>query len=111
MPARLLAAVALLALAPVAPAQLETPAERSDYKETARYADVLVFSCRLTHASPLFHAEDFGESQEGRRLPVFVLSDPPVRTPEEAAKTGKPVVLAFANIHAGEVDGKDALLA
>src|SRR5262249_42546069 len=31
--------------------------------------------------------------------------------PEEAAKSGKLVVFAFGNIHAGEVDGKEALLA
>ena len=35
----------------------------------------------------------------------------PVATPEEAKQSGKLVVLAFANIHAGEVDGKEALLA
>ena len=31
-------------------------------------------------------------------------------TPLEAAATGKPVVFIMANIHAGEVEGKEAML-
>src|SRR5262249_13976749 len=53
---------------------------------------------------------ELGKSVEGRKLPLVILADPPVGTPQEAAKSGKPVVFAFANIHAGEVDGKEALL-
>src|SRR5438105_965451 len=48
------------------------------------------------------------KSGEGRSMPMLVLSDPPVQKPEDAAK--KLVVLLFANIHAGEVDGKEAVL-
>ena len=113
MSARVLAAVlALLALAPLTPAQLlPTPAEKSGYQQTARHAEVVAFGEALAKQSPLVRATDFGTSHEGRTLPLLILSDPAVGTPEEAAKSGKPVVLAFANIHAGEVDGKDALLA
>jgi hypothetical protein len=56
---------------------------------------------RLTH---------LGISGEGRKLPLLVLAEPPVATPAEAAHSGKLLVLAIGNIHAGEVDGKEALL-
>src|SRR5581483_9543406 len=39
-----------------------------------------------------------------------IIADPPIATPEEAAKSKKLVVFAMGNIHAGEVDGKEALL-
>ena len=39
----------------------------------------------------------------------MIVSDPPVATPAEAKASGKPVVFLFGNIHAGEVDGKEAL--
>jgi len=54
-----------------------------------------------------------GISEEGRDLPLLILSNPPVATPEAARElcdqTGRVLVFLFANIHAGEVDGKEAL--
>src|SRR5262249_1910892 len=47
---------------------------------------------------------------EGRKLPLLILADPPLATAEEAARTKKLIVCAIGNIHAGEVDGKEALL-
>src|SRR6185295_17754918 len=43
-------------------------------------------------------------------LPLVILAEPAVATPEEAERSGKLVVFAMGNIHAGEVDGKEALL-
>jgi hypothetical protein len=68
------------------------------------------FCADLAKRSPLVKYTDFGTSTEGKRLPLLILSDQPVATPEEAKKFGKPVVMTFANIHAGEVDGKEAVL-
>src|SRR5581483_10636078 len=39
-----------------------------------------------------------------------ILADPPISTPEEAARSNKLVVFAMGNIHAGEVDGKEGLM-
>jgi dipeptidyl-peptidase-4 len=104
--------LALVVLAAPAPAEdLKTVAEKTNYKATSRYADVVAFCDELAKRSPLVKGAAFGTSQEGRKLPLLVIADPPAATPEEAAKSGKLVVLAFANIHAGEVDGKEALLA
>jgi dipeptidyl aminopeptidase/acylaminoacyl peptidase len=109
---RLLALILLSLPAPaLAQDALRTVAERTDYRETSRHADVTRFCERLAGQSPLVRLTDFGTSTEGRKLHLLVLSDPPVATPEAATASGKPVVLAFANIHAGEVDGKEAVLA
>jgi dipeptidyl-peptidase 4 len=98
-------------LARPAPAQpLLTVAERSDYKATARHAEVVEYCEQLAKMSPLIRLAELGVTQEGRKLPLVILADPPVAAPEEAAKSGKLVVFAMGNIHAGEVDGKEALL-
>src|SRR5439155_16303377 len=87
-----------------------TVAERSDYKATAKHAEVVEYCQQLAKMSPLIRIADFGTTHEGRKLPLVILADPPVATPEEAARSGKLVVFAMGNIHAGEVDGKEALL-
>src|SRR5262245_42479138 len=109
MPRHAAAWVGLLAVALPVSAQAPTPrttAEKTNYNETTRHADVLAFCEALAKESPLVRNSSYGTSHENRRLPLLVLSDPPIATPEEAVKSEKPVVLAFANIHAGEVDGK-----
>ena len=40
----------------------------------------------------------------------MVISDPKVTTPAAARKLGRPLVFVQANIHAGEVEGKEAIL-
>jgi hypothetical protein len=45
---------------------------------------------------------------EGRRVPFVIASRPLVSSPAEAHRTGKPIVYLQANIHAGEVEGKEA---
>ncbi len=93
------------------PGPMPTPAERSEFKATTRHLDVVAYCESLAKQSPKLRLTDFGTTTEGRKLPLMILSDNAVSTPDEAVKAGKPVVLAFANIHAGEVDGKEALLA
>jgi dipeptidyl aminopeptidase/acylaminoacyl peptidase len=107
----LLACLSLVALLPKTRAELpRTVAEKSDYKATSRHAEVVAFCERLAKESPLVRLGQLGTSQEGRKLPLVIVADPPVATAEEAAKSGKLVVFALGNIHAGEVDGKEALL-
>ena len=87
-----------------------TAAEKSDYQATSTYAEVVAFCEELARQSPRVRLDVLGTSQEGRKLPLVILAEPPVASAAEAAKSGKLVVLAFGNIHAGEVDGKEALL-
>jgi dipeptidyl aminopeptidase/acylaminoacyl peptidase len=113
-PWRLLSLLVLLAVAAKAPAadadKLLTVAEQSDYQATSRHAEVVDFCQRLAKLSPVVRLGELGTSGEGRKLPLLILADPPVATPEEAARGTKLVVYLQGNIHAGEVDGKEALL-
>lgn len=108
---RIFAFLLVLAFAPPAFADeaLPTVAEKSNYTATARHADVTAFCDALVKRSSLVHCTTFATTTEERKLPLLILSDPPVKSPQDAKD--KPVVLAFANIHAGEVDGKEAVLA
>jgi hypothetical protein len=89
---------------------LRTRAELTNFEETSRYEDVMQFIGQLRQRSPLIRVETFGLTREGRALPLLVLSDPPASSPQEATKSGRPIVFIMANIHAGEVEGKEACL-
>lgn len=89
--------------------KLKSRAELSNYEETSRYDEVLTVIAELQKRSPLIRVETFGKSQEGRNLPLMILSESPISNPREARATGKPVVFIMANIHAGEVEGKEAV--
>jgi hypothetical protein len=52
-----------------------------------------------------------GRTNEGRELPYVIASRPRVSTPDEARRLGRPIIYVQGNIHAGEVEGKEALLA
>ncbi|MEO7156528.1 MAG: M14 family metallopeptidase [Vicinamibacterales bacterium] len=89
---------------------LRTRAEITNYEETSTYADVTRVIDGLVATSPLVYTESFGKTEEGRDLPLVVISDPKVTTPAAAQKLGRPLVFVQANIHAGEVEGKEAIL-
>src|SRR5688572_4993781 len=88
----------------------KTRAELTNYEETTRYEEVLSFIAELQKRSPLLRLESFGASEEGRKLPLMIFSDTPIFNPRDARATGRPVVFIMANIHAGEVEGKEAAL-
>ncbi len=89
---------------------MRTRAEITNYEETSTYADVTRVIDGLVATSKLVHTESFGKTEEGRDLPLMVISDPKVTTPAAARKLGRPLVFVQANIHAGEVEGKEAVL-
>ncbi len=92
-------------------AALRTAAERSDFRATAKYDEVNSYLRDLAAASALVRLSDIGKSGEGRTIPLALLADPPVSTPEEAKKSGKLIIAMLGGIHSGECDGKEALLA
>jgi hypothetical protein len=103
----------LLAMSAAVTAQsgdMRTRAEITDYEETSSYADVIRVIDGLVATSPLVYTESFGKTEEGRELPLITISDPKVTTPAMARKLGRPIVFVQANIHAGEVEGKEAIL-
>lgn len=90
---------------------MRTRAEITSYEETSSYADVTrVINGLVATAGSQVHTESFGKTEEGRDLPLLVISDPKVATPAAARKLGRPIVFVQANIHAGEVEGKEAIL-
>jgi len=88
-----------------------TRAERTSYSETSTYADVVQFLDSLQKVGLPVSVGVLGRSTEGREIPFAIASRPLVYTPEEARRLGRPIVYVQANIHAGEVEGKEALLA
>lgn len=90
---------------------LRTTAESTNFKETTRHADVIAFGEKLAKITSNVKATTFGTSREGRPLPLLILSKDGLATPQAAQQSRRPVVLVYANIHAGEVDGKEAVLA
>ena len=88
-----------------------TRAERTSYAETSTYADVIGFVDSLERDHVPVVRQELGRTTEGRVLPLLILSRPRVSTPAEAKALHRPIVYVQANIHAGEVEGKEALLA
>ncbi|MFW5947866.1 MAG: M14 family metallopeptidase [Gemmatimonadota bacterium] len=102
-------AVVLLAGPAVAQRAPLTRAEGSDWLETSRYDDVMAFLAGVADA-PVLHSTTFGYSLEGRPLPLVAVGpDLADAGPETVRATGRTRVLLMANIHAGEVEGKEAL--
>jgi len=89
-----------------------TRPERTNFAETSTYADVSAFidSLKAIHGARI-ETGSIGKSTEGRDLPYVIASRPLIRTPEEARRLGRPVAYIQANIHSGEVEGKEAMLA
>jgi len=85
-----------------------TPAEASDLTRTPSYDETFAWLDRLVAASPALHKVSLGKSHEGRDLWMIIASADGTFTPDAMRATGKPLLLAHAGIHSGEIDGKDA---
>ena len=88
-----------------------TRPERTGFTETSTYADVMAFIDSLRAISPTLHVTRLGQAPSGKEIPMLVLARPAVRTPAEAKNANKPIVYLQGNIHGGEVEGKEAVLA
>lgn len=94
------------------PAQntLLTVAEKSNFESTARYADVQQFIKELTKISKFIRVESIAKTTEGRDVPLLIIANPLPATPLDLQNDKRIVVYIQANIHAGEVEGKEASL-
>src|SRR5580765_2018735 len=108
------AAAALLTVAPAAQnpaslASLKTTPEATDFKSTSTYDDVVKFMKAVDEASPIVFYTTYGTTTEGRAMPMAVvgtgLKD---ASPASVKASGKLRVHIQANIHAGEVEGKES---
>src|SRR6185295_9914729 len=92
-------------------ADLKTTAEASDYKSTSTYDDVVRFMKAVDAASPIVFYDAYGVTAEGRPMPLAVVGTGlRAATPAAVRATGKLRVHIQANVHAGEVEGKEAAL-
>ena len=107
----------LLALAMLSPTlsarsiDWRTPAEITDFRQTATLEEVDAYLARLDALSESISVVSFGRSGEGRHLPLVIAAEGVEHTPQAAHASGRPIVMLQAGIHPGENEGKDALLA
>ncbi len=87
-----------------------TLAERTNFRETSHYQDVMEFIRGLQAVGAPVALKIIGQSAEGRDIPLMIVSRLRVTEPREAKRLGLPVIYVQANIHAGEVEGKEAIL-
>src|SRR5881396_841484 len=108
---RLVPFLAVTASSLAAQALPRTTAERSDYAATSTTAEVGAFLDSLALAGAPISMSEMGTSALGRPILFVIAADPAVTSAAEAAASGKLVIYLQANIHAGEVEGKEAVLA
>lgn len=84
--------------------------ERSQFQKTSTYKDVINFLEAIKKQSDNVFIFSMDKSLEGKDIPVAVLANPAIKTLEEAKASGKAVIYIQGNIHAGEVEGKEAVM-
>lgn len=87
-----------------------TAAERSGYLQSSSYSEVMEFLDVLDQQHDQARMEVFARSIEGREVPLMIIADPMPASYEELEGDERVVVYLQANIHAGEVEGKEAAL-
>ncbi len=89
--------------------ELLTVPEKTNYQRTSTYQEVIDFIKALKERHPeKMKIEFIGITTEGRKIPMIILSKYGISKPRESRLLNKPPVLIMANIHAGEVEGKES---
>jgi hypothetical protein len=98
-----------LSLVAAAAFDVSTVADQTGFTQTGRIDELAVVCERLRAASQ--GCEVLGHTPEGRPLHAYVLSSVPAsERATSAAYAARPTVLVIGGIHAGEIDGKDAIV-
>jgi len=111
---RSLRVLCLWCVAGILPLSAQTPktaAERTHYQRTSTSAEVGAFLDTLVAGGAPLAVSEMGRTTLGKPIYLVIASDPAVTSAAEAAASGKLVVYLQANIHAGEVEGKEAMQA
>jgi hypothetical protein len=91
-------------------ASLLTTAESSNFESTSRYEEVINFINDLKKHSKNFRIESLATSTEGRNLPLMIIGNPLPKSSVDLMNDNRIVIYIQGNIHAGEVEGKEAAL-
>jgi len=90
-------------------ADLKTTPEATGYKSTSTYDDVVKFMKAVDDASPIVFYTTYGKTSEGREMPLVVVGTGLKDAGAASVRgTGRLRVHIQGNIHAGEVEGKEA---
>ena len=84
--------------------------EKSDYKATPDYKKTIAYFKKLASASPWIEYTTFGESPQGRDLPLVVMDKNGNFNPAAIKRSGNAILFVEAGIHPGEIEGKDAMM-
>lgn len=76
-----------------------TPSEKTGLTDSPGYDETIAWLKKLCAATPLVTMQEIGRTPQGRPLYVVLA---------RKGTASKPVLLAQAGIHSGEIDGKDA---
>ena len=92
------------------PVSLLLVPEKTNFEKTSTYADVMSFLNAIKQLSPYISLHTIGKSTQGMDIPMAVLANPMISNANQAKASGKPVIYIQANIHAGEVEGKEVAM-
>jgi Zinc carboxypeptidase len=104
------AAASLAASTENAPADLLTTGEKTQWRQTGVYSEVIEIMRKMEQRSRYVKVVKFATTPEGRPVYAMIVSSDRAFTPAAAAKTGKAVILIQSGIHSGEIEGKDTAL-
>ncbi|HQH18247.1 MAG TPA: M14 family metallopeptidase [Bacteroidales bacterium] len=94
-----------------AQSELLTIAEESNFLTTSKNEEVIGFINQLKKLTKNILVEKYITSTEGYEVPLLIIADPlPILKDNQYVSDGRTVVYIQANIHAGEVEGKEACL-
>jgi murein tripeptide amidase MpaA len=85
-----------------------TPAERTGLRATPAYDETVSWLQKLVAAAPELQMVSIGKSLQGRDLWMVIACADQGFDAADIHATGKPLLIAHAGIHSGEIDGKDA---
>ena len=85
-----------------------TPAEQSDFTTTPTYDETMTWLTKVCAATKVLKLVTIGQSANGRPIRMIIASQDGTFDKATLRASAKPLLLAQAGIHAGEIDGKDA---
>lgn len=87
-----------------------TKAELTAFDSTSTTAEVNIFLNQLSRLSDQVQVRPYFKTEQGRLSQYVILSKSSVKNKKEADELGLLVIYMQANIHGGEVEGKEALM-